>query len=322
MALRPGGSVRLANAGRPLRLVPDAPYPVGTLAAAFEFSLFSNTPTSTAFALADGSYRSQLTMDSDGTISGTQGEIEGQLKLRSDVGSIIAHLQLADVSFTKPVAADASFQSRVLVTQVGLSLSVTTHGSGVPDHADARVFPISLTAQLPMRSLQGAQGQLAFQGRNVSLSPVIFRPTFRLVIPPGLGEHQNRDDPDSADGTHGPEELMRWQEVFFDDHAVCDIHVYVAPAEYDATAAVTLSIVNGVLQVRVGELRTAVPIGWRRDGCEVSTILAVVGAVLGPGGVVVGYTVGESLDDKINALIDGKLQGALGAVDKTWQIRP
>src|SRR6185369_13275689 len=122
-----------------------------------------------------------------------------------------------NVSLQKPKNGPFSLSGTFSGTvRSGPSMRFTTDFvKGIPDHDNFRAFPLTLDFSVPSPISLPATNFTIRDG-IIDLPEIVLHPSFGVSIPRGLGEHEDSDDPNSADGTHGPDEDQNRQEAVTD----------------------------------------------------------------------------------------------------------
>jgi hypothetical protein len=326
-----GGNVDATYGGVPFELT-QGTFPRGVVSFDQPFiKLQAGSPA--AFVLSDGNVNLVLRLASDGSFAGDGGRLSGLLSVSAAGAIARADVDLRDLQLAGAPNGSVSMSGALHATiRAGFSLTFTSpFVKGVPDHDNLRLFPVTLTGQLTSNVALGPTRIRMADGR-VSAEPVTVQIPITLTVPQGLGEHVDSDNPNSADGTHGPDEDQHRQELYTDTFNVLRVHIYLHAATYHFNAAVTLSASDNALDVDMTNLRLAdgEHIRWHRDGGDLGIIGAIVGAIagglfFGPGGGLVGGIVGGieggNIDDAVNKAIAAKTAEKLVGLRYQWHVQ-
>jgi hypothetical protein len=292
--------------------------------------------SASTFALSNGKLEFTLSNQLDGAISGTNGLLEGLLTAEQDQSTVGMKLRVSNATLSRSPLGATRFAGLVHADmQPGWQFGyVIPFQKGYSDadgttHDAFRLFPTALTVSLASTSSSN-NGHLTFTNTQVNLDSLVFTPNFRLAIPAGKGEHEDSDDPNSADSQHGPDDQQHWQEVVTDIYPACRVHIYAAPATYDVASRLKLSIVDNALALDISHFVPTAPIAFSKDGCDPTLLGTVVGAiagfiVAGPAGGVAGAAygnhVGNDLEDTFNGLIAGNVASRIASFSKSWRVQ-
>jgi hypothetical protein len=321
----PGGFEITAAAGglfsiaTPLELKASASSPVGQYTLNLPFKRILNAANA-SFSLNAGQANLSIQSKEDGTIVGTNCDIQGEASIVGGNLTVSPLVHISAITFTKAPGGDFTASGRLQATvPSGQQFSIATPFiKGLPDHDNFRGFPLTLNLSL---SQPLAIPTTAFTAVNssVTLDPINVTPTLGLNIPNGLGEHEDSDDQNSADGHHGPGEDQNLQEAITDTVSAARVHLYLLADSYQFQAQVTVAINSNQLDVNISHIQCNRDIDFRRDGGDLGPIGAVIGFAFGglvPG--IVGYVAGESLNQSIDHWIAAGIANYLLGLRFSW----
>jgi len=332
-----GGMLQIATQASPLAIRPQKPYVVGAYSLDLPFKSL-RTSEHGDFQLANGKAHFNIANNPDGTIGGDHNTISGLASLESSHVPMSWNVELYDGSFSKAPNDDIRFDSTLKLTLNALQLNVTTPfikgytDSDGKHHDNFRAFPISLSASLqqPVSAIgrfSAYRSKYTIADNTPAAGPLMVNVNFNLNIPGGSGEHEDADNPNSADGTHGPDDYKHFQEAIQDTYPLCTVHLYLRPANYAATGTVAISTTPNGLDVHFGNITTSSDVAFTRDGCDPSLFTTIVGAIVGgliggPAGATVGaaagHIAGNKLDDAIDTRIEAGIIGKLHSLNFGW----
>jgi hypothetical protein len=322
---RPGAQIVAATPSKPLRFDEGSGHPSGTLALTLPYRRFEPA-RGQSVVLRDGTLRFAVTQEQNGAIAGTDGSLDGTLEATAGGTALTMRMELDDMALTRPAGGDAQLEARVrAVVQPGFVIDAVTPWGGVVE--DVSLYPVHLTTRIASAT-PTTEGRLKVVRGDVTLDSLVLTPTITLTIPAGSGEHPEFDNPNSANGTHGPDEFRGWQELMVVDKQ-CNLHIYLKPTTYSVRSRLGLYIRTGELDVKLSGFQPDRGIEFGRDGCDPSLALTIIGAVaggavLGPigvaGGGLLGRHIGNDLNDQIDATIATKMDEKINGFNKRWTI--
>ncbi len=197
-------------------------------------------------------------------------------------------------------------------------------------HDDFRAFPLNIAVSIA-QEIDLPVTPITFTGSSLAMDPIVLKPKLRVSIPPGSGEHEDKNDENSANGQHGPDEDKHLQEATYDKFPACDAHIYLQTADYDFSSELRISLgTDNQINIGLAKLVPDRALGFNRDGCDTSFFGAIAGAIAGallggPFGVVpgaiIGHQAGSSLNDHINDLIAAAVAKKIMELQFSWHIR-
>lgn len=334
LVTRSGGSFSLDPAGTGLKLGTANAYPVGRYLLSLPFSAFDNSG-SKIFELQDGSASLPVESLADGTIQNPQTpnllqwEIIGNMLITPHGGTALTIASSVKGNFKAPKGGPPSFAGTFSGNaRAGFQLPFVTPGIGMqgqpPVEGDVHIYPVSAKFTVPTDfTIPVTSFSIGGDGRAVV--DLELNLPFVLKVDGGTGEHQHSDDPGSADGTHGPDGVHGWQEVFQTTH-VCTMHLYVAPKDQAGGLKAHLSLTSSDLTLDVVELHFdnsfSDPQDYRKDGCDGTQLLTLLGAVLGGlPGTVGGFVLGHKVDNKIDDIIRERIGEFSKGFTHSWHMQ-
>jgi hypothetical protein len=295
-----------ATAANPMILKASYPYPLSNYVFKINFSAFRNSEFA-VFGLQNGSLLMNLQNFDNDSISLTNSSVSGQFSFATNDAQIRGLCSIYNIQGNEKKGLPDSIAGKIrLNIYPGLSYDIHTPFVKGPG-GDERSWPLNLIIN-SHDSILSSEGNISFNGRILTINNLNYKTALELVVPAGKGEHENNDDPNSADGTHpGDDQLKTGQEAYSDVEKVCKVHVYLLPYTYTVRGQFYIQTDgNNTINFSLDHLSLDNPItdgvNYKKDGC--SDIIGVIcGAVLGSltggagGAVVLGIIGGIAAND-------------------------
>jgi hypothetical protein len=340
----PGGIQVVTNAGAtltaatpedPLVFQAGASFPTGMATLDLPYKKLSNSKI-TSMVLRSGKAHINVANRPDGTIMGDHGSLNGTGIMSGGDLTLTAIFDVTELSIHKEPAKTPVIHGFFTGTIKKIDITYTSAPIyHVPGHDDQRIYPVTATLNLsndliiPQSTI--AFDNLGFSFKSLTGGTIDIPVAAQLIVPLGRGEHQQPDDQDStADGTHGPDQDQHRQEVATDTFPACRVHLYAIADTYNVTAKMHMLASAGVLSFSMTDFQTDRQIGYDKDGCDASVILAIAGAIggtvfAGPAGTVIGagagYVAGGDLNNMINARINAVILEKIQGLQFAWHFQ-
>lgn len=295
-----------ATATNPMTLDQSYPFPIAKYQFLINFKTFQNADFAN-FGLQNGNMEINLETSKNDSIAITNTSITGQFSFMTNDVQLRGMCSLYNINGYEKKGLPDSLGGKIkLNIYPGFSYDIHTDFKKGPGD-DERNWPLNMIVS-SHDSILSSEGQIGFNGRVLSIKNLNYTTALEVVIPAGKGEHQNNDDPNSADGTHpGDDNLKTAQEAYSDKEAICKVHIYLLPFTYtfhghyyiqtDNSNAVIFSLDHLSLDNPIIE-----DVNYAKDGCS-SFIGVAFGAILGSltggagGAIVLGIIGGVAAND-------------------------
>jgi hypothetical protein len=310
------------------------PYPISAYSFDMNFKTFQNSDYP-QFGLQNGNVTIRLENFDVDSIVVTNSSIGGQFDFENQDAKVKGWCSIYNIqgyeTHGKPQRIGGNIKLNVYP---GLSYDIHTPFSKGPG-GDERQFPFNILVTSHDSTLS-SEGNIAFNGRTVTIDNLNYQTSLEVIVPAGKGEHQDKDDVNSANGQHpGDDRLKSAQEIYYDHHPlICDVHIYLLPYTYTCKSKFFLQTdQNNVLSFTLEHLSLDQPfiekVNWQKDGCDLGVLGAVGGVIIGivTGGVggaavtgIIGYVAGSSLESSIKARMVGEVAQKIDSEKGTWKL--
>jgi|GEM_PF-5905035 len=330
-----GSVINGATPNNPLVFDAKSNYVSGIFDFNIQYVTLYNSPDQT-IALHNGNLRMALSVISPDTIRGNDINFDGTTTISAASASLNAHFAFTDGTFNLYPSQQPYFSSKFSLQLLpGNPISFQTPFLKQDDH-DIRLFPLNLTLNLTA-PVTSPTVNFTVSGRSVHLDTLNMTPLFTLIVPPGKGEHEDKDDINSANGNNGPDWSRACQEVFYLHSGLppCDAHLYIFPQTISLASSLQLSISNSIISFNFSKVAMnqafAEDVNWKKDGCNLPVIGGVIGVVTGMilfgdlgatiGGIA-GVAAGIRLDHLAEDYVNTQVAALLTKINysKQWRI--
>jgi hypothetical protein len=318
-----GGSFVGASPGTPFQIAPAQQFPMGNFSLILPFKKLYNAKSPT-FSLQNGSATLNVISNGDGSASAENCSFSGTMIFTTADLSAMAQIQLRNISLSVSANGAFTLQGNVAGSiPANQSITIVTPYTKTDGFY---YFPVTLVVTIA-NDLIIPQTSFSMTDAVVTLDQIRLQPSFKVQIPPGLGEHEDKDDPNSANGEHGPDEDKRRQEVLQKTTGLT-IHIYLVSAGYDITSQFTIEITNNVLSVDLQQMRLAVGevVAYSMDGGDFGVLGAIAGAIVGtvllgdPAlGAITGAVAGEDFNQALNDFIATYIAQKITTEQFSWR---
>jgi hypothetical protein len=310
--IKEGSVIDGAEPNNPLKLDVKNNYVTGLFRFNLNFSAIRNAP-SKVLSLHEGAAKFKARMLSLDTIKVSDMHLSGAGDIVAENAKFNWLVEFSEGAILSVRGREPELRAKIRMKLAqAVPLDVVTPYFRIDDRSVA--FPLKLSVSL-LDAVESNEVLIWFNGQDITMDQLTLSPKFQLVVKEGLGEHENPDDPQSANGSEGPDEFHNWQEAVFYDcpNPVGVMHFYLAPQTYTINSTMNLSIKGKTIDFNFGNLNMDGPITWKKDGCDLADWIGFIGSLAGAitggsggalVGAIVGVNVGDSLEDKLKSFVN------------------